>query len=181
MKIKCGSTMYRANERLGTVVGFRIQAYQDRLVGLVFRGAQTDVDCQVVPFGQILSAGTDRVEVDPTAAPESLESVRCGEDEERLRHWIANLTDHISLPFGSYSLADDEDMGAFSISDSRLLDLPGCDCGWIAYVEVDAMGDIRQVGVYPASDLEPIKVLRPVPKRRADEEIDVAHRSLNVL
>jgi hypothetical protein len=173
MKIRCGVPAYANGAPVGTVVGFRVDAVEDKLTAVLVRPHEPSANCHELDFRRVVSADNSGVRAD-VCTDDILTAAghHCEEEGKRMEHWLRSLVpdvddaEEIGYRYVVYSAAD---RGTFALSGSEDVALGQCGCGMFESVVVDSQGYITQLRLVLDDRTGATVYMRPLAKRSREE------------
>jgi hypothetical protein len=173
MKMRCGVPAYANSVPVGTVVGFRVDAVEDKLTAVLVRPHEPHANCYELDFRRVVSADNSGLRTGISADDMLTAAERhCDEERQRMDHWLRSLVpdvddaEEIGYRYVVYSAAD---RGTFALSGSEDVALGQCGCGMFESVVVDSQGYITQLRLVLDDRTGATVYMRPLAKRSREE------------
>lgn len=173
MKIRCGVPTYANGVPVGTILGFRVDAVEDRITAIVVRPNEPNATCCELDFRRVVSADNNGLWAN--AFPDEMAKAteqHCEQEHERLDHWLQSLVpdvDDAEEAGYRYVVYSAIDRGTFTLSGSRDISMGRCGCGMFESAVVDTQGYIDHLTLILDNNTGATVYMRPLAKRYRDE------------
>jgi len=165
--------VYHGAWKTGSVCGISIDAIGDRVTGIIVRDRDGSANYGML-FQQITEESGGRLQTNTPAA--RLPRITSFDDEREralLRRWVETLVENRSAegedPSKRFVVYDAADPKEFVLSGEKSVEIDGCGCGAIDFVDVDDQGFIRQVSLRVSRVVSEQKLFTPMKKQTREE------------